>query len=50
MVTTEEHIEAIFLEITLRKRKWLLIGGYNPEKSKISNFVDCIENKLDTKV
>ena len=40
MVTTEEHIEAIFLEINLRKRKWLLIGGYNPEKSKISNSLD----------
>ena len=48
MVTLEENIEAIFLEINLRKRKWLLIGSYNPEKSKISSFLDCIENKLDT--
>ena len=38
MVTTEEHIEAIFLEINLRKRKWLLIGGYNPEKPKLLIF------------
>ena len=48
MATIEEHIEVIFLEINLRKRKWLLIGGYNPEKAKVSNFLDYIENKLDT--
>ena len=31
-ITSESKIEAIFVEINLRKRKWLLIGGYNPNK------------------
>ena len=39
IVTNEEHIEVISFEINS--------GGYNPEKSKISNSLDCMENKLD---
>ena len=31
----------------MRKRKWLLIGGYNPHKNQISIFLNCIENKLN---
>ena len=31
-VTLESHIEAIFVEINLKKRKWLLIGANNPIK------------------
>ena len=46
MVTLELNIEAIFVEINLRKRKWLLIGGYNPDKAKICSFLNCIESKL----
>ena len=40
MVTPEPNIEAIFVEINLRKRKWLIIGGYNPDKAKICNFLN----------
>ena len=47
MVSLESNIEAIFVEINLRKRKWLIIGGYNPDKAKISNFFSCIESKLN---
>ena len=31
-------IEGIFLEVTIRKSKWLIFGGYNPHKDKISYF------------
>ena len=47
MVTPEPNIEAIFVEINLRKRKWLIIGGYNPDKAKICNFLNYIESKLN---
>ena len=43
----ELNIAAIFIEINLRKRKWLLIGGYNPDKNQISTFLNCIESKLN---
>ena len=46
-VTLESHIEAIFVEINLKKRKWLLICGYNPAKNNISTFLSIIENKLN---
>ena len=40
-----ESDEAIFVEIILQKRKWLLFGGYNPVRNNISTFLSCIENK-----
>ena len=43
MVTLELNIEAIFVEINLRKRKWLLISGYNPE-SKLNELCLKYEN------
>ena len=46
MVTPETNIEVIFVEINLRKRKWLIIGGYNPDKDKTCNFLNYIESKL----
>ena len=47
VVTLESNIEAISVEINLRKRKWPTIGGYNPDKANISNFLSCIERKLN---
>ena len=47
MVTFESNIGAIFVEINLRKREWSIIGGYNPDKAKISNFLSCIRSKLN---
>ena len=35
---SQSHIEGIFLEINLRKTKWLVFGGYNPHKTNIENF------------
>ena len=40
-------VDAIFLEITLRKNKWLIIGGYNPHKGSISFFLNNIGKELD---
>ena len=41
------EIEAIVVEINLRKRKWLLIGSYNPHKNMIGNHLDSIGKLLN---
>ena len=41
------NIQGIFLEINLRKSKWLLFGGYNPIKSNINAFTDTLGSILD---
>ena len=40
-------IEGLFVEINLRKKKWLLCCSYNPKKSLISNHLREIGNNLD---
>ena len=40
-------IECTFLEMTIRKSKWLIVGGYNPHKEKISNFLKYVSRELD---
>ena len=40
-------IEGLFIEITLRKRKWILFGGYNPLKVRISYFLEHVGKSLD---
>ena len=40
-------IEAIVIEINLKKRKWLLIGLYNPHKNMIINHLDTIGKQLN---
>ena len=40
-------IEGIFVELTLRKTKWLLTSGYNPQKSSISYFLSHVGKQLD---
>ena len=40
-------VEAIFLKMTIRKSNWLIIGGYNPHKEKISYFLNKISNEID---
>ena len=39
--------EGIFLEINLRKTKWLLFGGYNPIKVNISSCLQTLGSILD---
>ena len=43
----DNNIEGIFLEIDLRKIKWLLFGGYNCHKRNIDNFLDYLGPILD---
>ena len=42
-----EDVEAMFIEITLGKTNWLLVGGYNPRKENISHFLSHISNGID---
>ena len=40
-------IECTFLEMTIRKSKWLIVGGYNPHKKNISYFLKYVSRELD---
>ena len=39
-------IECIFCEITLAKKKWLIIGFYNPDKSLIAKNISILEENV----
>ena len=41
------NIEGHFIEINLRKQKWLLFVGYNPHKVNISHFLKNVGSTLD---
>ena len=34
--------KGILIEITIRKTKWLILGGYNPNKDNISYYLSHI--------
>ena len=34
-----KNSEGIFLELNLRNKKWLIFGGYNPNKKNIVKFL-----------
>ena len=38
--------EGMFIELNLRKSKWLIFTGYNPQKERISTFLKDIEKSL----
>ena len=40
-------IETILVEISLRKRKWLLNSSYNPSKGRISHHLECLNSLLN---
>ena len=40
--------EALFIEINLRKKKWLMCCGCNPNKSLINKFTHDIGKVLDS--
>ena len=48
LIENSNSIEGIFLEINLRKKKWLLCGSYNPHKNLISQHLSVISKSLDT--
>ena len=39
--------EYFFVEINLRKKKWLLCCSYNPHKNSISTHIDFLRRELD---
>ena len=43
-----DGIEGIFVEINLRKPKWLLFGGYRPPQQEAEYFSKHVNNPLDT--
>ena len=46
--TITNNGEGIFLELNLRKVKWLLFGGYNHKKSNILHFLNEFSDILET--
>ena len=42
------NTEALFIEINLHKKKWLMCCGYNPNKSLINKFTHDIGKVLDS--
>ena len=43
----DADFDCIFLEINLRKKKWLLCCSYNPHKSNIANHLKNISKTLE---
>ena len=43
----DKHIEALFIELNFRKKKWLLSCSYNPNKNNISNHLQWLRSSLD---
>ena len=41
------NIECTFLEMKIRKTKWLIVEGYNPHKENISYFLKYVSRELD---
>ena len=42
-----KNVEDILVEITIRKTKWLILGGYNPIKDNISYYLSQISKEID---
>ena len=41
------NLEGIFLELNLKKSKWLFFGGYNPNKENIAYFLSRVSPRID---
>ena len=41
------NVEGMFIEINFGKTKWLLVGGYNPQKESISYFLSHLSKGID---
>ena len=42
-----KEVEGIFIKLVIRNTKWLIMGGYNPNKKNISNFLEHVSKELD---
>ena len=47
LLNFDMSIESFYIEINIRKKKWLLIGPYNPNKNLISNHLKETGKNLD---
>ena len=47
LLNSDMSIESFSIEINIRKKKWLLVCTYNPNKNLISNHLKEIEKNLD---
>ena len=43
----QNNFEYFFVEINLRRKKWLLCCSYNPHKNSISNYFEVLKRELD---
>ena len=43
----EEKLEGIFIELSTRKQKWLLFGGYRNKKANINNYLSTLGSVID---
>ena len=43
---TVAGIECLIIEITISKKKWLVLGFYNPDKSTIKENINIVEANL----
>ena len=50
LLNTDLLIEGFFVEIRLRKKKWLLCSSYNPKKNLIDNHLNCIGGNFDSQL
>ena len=50
LLNTDLSIEGFFVEIRLRKKKWLLCSSYNPKKNLIANHLKYIDRNLDSQL
>ena len=50
LLNTDLSIEGLFVEIRLRKKKWLLCSLYNHQKNLIANHLNCTGRNLDSQL
>ena len=46
LLIDNQPIEGFYIEINLRKKKWLLCGSYNPNRDNIGNHLDSLSRNL----
>ena len=46
-VKSDCNIKSICVEENLRKRKWCINGSYNPNRSSISNHLECLNRIIN---
>ena len=46
LLTENAHIEGFYIEINLRKKKWLVCGFYNSHRTPIDSHMDSLSKNL----